>query len=344
MRDPTFHVTLVHLTPRLSPSSTVIDASGDDAPSPPADCPFSVREVHQQLWQLPLTSCHVVPGIVASSVGDAGQPHAATAVVTHLDHLSYSSPMRVNPSLLLAVLSVPFGSTFASSPHPHFPSRSTTVALAHTGGLSLIDSHTSRVTLRFRCGKSDQMATTWHPTNPSLLFAGGRDGCMRLFDVRLGARSPPVLQQMATASPHVVGGVSMMRGVGEGQWGLVVASGGELGLWDERRWGGSKGEWGKVVGFEEWRGELGCGTTAVTPDGRWLMAGDDRGVVRVWEVRTGKMVKEIVGVRGRSLMQLERSEAQVRRAGVVQHVVWLDEYQSMLVGSESGIACYTLSM
>ena len=335
---------IVHLTPRRQLNSAVVDvesmtdekASGLDGSL--ADCPFNAQLTHFVTLAHPLTSCHVVPRS-ASTDGDSSSP-SVFVIGTRLDQHSFQGWFRKNDRSFDSVfLSVPFGTTFASSPHPHFPSNPL-VALAHTGGLSLIDSHSGRLTRRFRCGKSDQMATTWHPTDPSLVFSGGRDGCIRLFDVRSRPLSPPALQD--SGSPQA-GGVSMMRPVGAGHWGVVVATGGTLGLWDERRWGGKGVRMEMAVGYEEWRGEVGCGTTAVTPDGRLLMAGDDRAVVRVWEVKTGQMVKEIEGVRG-SLRDFETGEAVGRRAGVVQHVVWLDEFQSMLVGSESGIACYALRM
>jgi hypothetical protein len=281
------------------------------------------------------TSCHVLPNPTATG-SDSESDSPVLLLTTELGHsplFPASVHLRHRPDFApLATLDLSQASAFSSAPQSRFSSN-LRVAVAHSRGLTVWQPEPDSVR-RFPCGKSDQMTAMWHPSHEDALYAGGRNGCIRLFDVR--RKGTPVAQHRVEVAGS--GGVSVMKGVGQGKWGIVMAVGGELGLWDERYWGAGERS-GKVVEYSEWRGELGCGTVAVTSDGRWLMAADNVGVVRVWEVSTGRLVKAMGGVEGcRGARELKR-----RREGVseLHHCVWMEEQQAVLVGNAGGVTCYS---
>ena len=244
----------------------------------------------------------------------------------HLDH-------HVRSACLL-----PAASAFSSSPHPLFVTSSPRVAVGGSRGVCVFQCE--REERRWlACGKSDQLSVEWRTAGEEL-YAGGRNGCVRLFDLRRGGGA--VIEHRGTAG-MAAAAVSLLQRVPDTH-SLVVAAGSSLCLYDERSWTGDGGR-GLVLQYADWSSEWGCGRVALAGDGRWLMAADDRGTARVWELRSGRLLREIRGGGASSLLSVAGGGAGGSEGGggeLLQQSVWLDAAQSLLVGSGQGISCYSL--
>ena len=189
--------------------------------------------------------------------------------------------------------------------------------------------------------KSDQMAVLWRSADE--LYSGGRNGSLLLFDLRRSAADALALP----SSAQQPGAVTLLQRLGPGQSPYVlVGGGGGLALVDERRWGQAL-HCPVVAEYVEQRTEYGCGRVAVTADGRHVMAADDRGSVHEWQAQTGRCLKTL-RVQPRSLLASVADDAETAGGsggvGGVQHSVWLDDLQTLLVGGERGVSCYTMQL
>ena len=234
---------------------------------------------------------------------------------------------------------LPRSSAFCSAPHPSFGEADVRVVIGGGRGVCVFDCENEQRRWMSSGNKSDQMSVLWRGTDE--VYSGGRNGAIVLFDLRRSAADT-----FAIPSPtQQPGAVTLLQRLSPPSSPYVlVGGGGGLYLLDERRWGQSL-QCPIVAEYVEQRSEYGCGRAAVTGDGRHVMAANDRGSVRVWQTLTGRCLKQL-GVQPRSLLASVAGgvESVGEAGGGVQHSVWLEELQTLLVGGERGVSCYTVQL
>ena len=330
------------------------------------DAGLEARLVHRHETPSPITSSHILtvpftsltPSTSSAPASFAARPRnslfypspyipstSASSACFILETLLGSSSSPGSFKLLhcdghvRSACILPRSSAFCSAPHPSFGAGDMRVVIGGGRNVCVYDCEGEQRRWLSAGNKSDQMSVMWRGTDE--LYSGGRNGTIVLYDVR---RS--VADTLAVPSPaQQPGAVTLLQRLSPSSSPYVlVGGGGGLYLLDERRWGQSL-QCPVVAEYAEQRTEYGCGRVAVTADERHVMAADDRGSARVWQTLTGCCLKQL-SVRPRSLLASVAGDVDSGAAtsGGVQHAMWLDELQTLLVGGERGVACYTIQL
>ncbi|TDC85003.1 TIR domain-containing protein, partial [Actinomadura sp. 7K507] len=180
------------------------------------------------------------------------------------------------------------------------------------------------------------------PSGADLVAAGAADGTVRVWDAATGALRHELSGHTAPVYTAVFDPAGSLMVTGD--------AGGTLRVWDltgGNTGGDAGGNTGGGALLRELTGHRGAVFRAVFhPDGSLLAAGDEAGVVRLWDIRTGRIRQELLGHTGRVYAIAFHPSGDLLVTGDTDGSVriWEDgHHRTTLPGHEGGIYQATFS-
>lgn len=245
--------------------------------------------------------------------------------------LLYAFPEMPNPAMQSMYMhSIERGSMFDAAVHPNFGKGEDVAVLACSNAAHLLhppSHHTTKLKLSHH--KSDILSCAWLQDN--VVLCGAREGGVAVWDVR---GNTPVL----LCTPRCSSSVTWLQSLPSlaSSIFLSAAMDGQLACWDIRAAGGDRGIAGDTRGDRTPSGMLhryqghhnvhALVRCSVSRDAKLLFAPGQDGFIRGWEVESGRMM----GRWKPNVLQGVHNPA-------VHTVCYLDEYRSLIVGTDVGV-------